>query len=228
MDNPDNQSPINPLPPVIVALFLLIVGIELAFALGSRGLVGGPSAVGWRLAALQKYAFSGDIFDWMLANGIWPVEHVIRFVTYLFVHGNFTHAAFAGVMLLALGKMVGEVFSALATLTVFVVSGIVSAFAFGLILDGPEPLFGAFPGVYGLIGAFTFLLWTKLGQIGANQIQAFRMIGFLIGIQLLFGVLFGGNLHWVADIAGFVAGFAMSFFLVPGGWNRIRNAMKRD
>ncbi|WP_372885849.1 rhomboid family intramembrane serine protease [Shimia sp.] len=228
MSQPENQNAVNPLPPVVVALFLLILGIEAAFALGSRGLIGGPEAVGWRLTALQKYAFSSDIFDWMLANGVWPAEHAIRPVTYLFVHGSFTHAVFAGVMLLALGKMVGEVFSALATLAVFLVSGIFGALAYGLILSGPAPLFGAFPGVYGLIGAFTFLIWVRLGQIGANQARAFRMIGFLIAIQLLFAVLFGGTKDWVADIAAFVAGFLLSFLMVPGGWARIRDHIRHD
>lgn len=228
MSHPDNQSPINPVPPVIVALFLFIVVIELAFTLGARGMIGGPEAVGWRLAALQKYAFSGDIFDWMLANGVWPIEHVMRFVTYLFVHGNLTHTVFAGALLLALGKFVGEVFSPLATLLVFILSGIFGAVIFGLILNSPAPLFGAFPGVYGLIGAFTFLLWTRLGQIGANQARAFSMIGFLIGIQLLFGILFGGNQDWVADIAGFAVGFAISPVLIPGGWKRIRDRLRHD
>lgn len=49
---------VNPLPPVVVALVLFIMGVELAFTLGARGLVGGPTAVGWRLDALQSYAFS--------------------------------------------------------------------------------------------------------------------------------------------------------------------------
>ncbi|WP_127112747.1 rhomboid family intramembrane serine protease [Shimia sediminis] len=228
MSNPDHQSPINPLPPVVVALFLVIIGIEVIFTLGARGIIGGQEAIGWRLAALQKYAFVGEIFDWMLIEGQWPFEHVMRTATYLFVHGNFTHAAFASVLLLALGKMVGEVFSALATLTVFLLSGMFGAVIFALILDSPAPLIGAYPGVYGLLGAFTFLLWTRLGQLGENQARAFTLIGFLVGIQLLFGLIFGGNASWVADVAGFACGFLMSFFLVPGGWARIRSYMRRD
>ena len=228
MSDPDLQSPINPLPPVVVALFLVIVGIEVAFTLGTRGVIGGQEAIGWRLAAIQKYAFVGEIFDWMVEQGVWPLEHMIRTVAYLFVHGNFTHAAFSGVLLLAMGKMVGEVFSQWATLAVFLLSGIFGAVAFALVLNSPAPLIGAYPGVYGLIGAFTFLLWTRLGEIGANQARAFTLIGFLIGIQLLFGLIFGGNATWVADVAGFTIGFLMSFFLVPGGWARIRTRMRRE
>ena len=226
---PEHSNPINPLPPVVVALFLLIAGIEVVFTLGARGIVGGPDAIGWRIAAIQRYAFSDEIFSWMLGNNIWPVEHVIRTVTYLFVHGSFTHAAFAGVMLLALGKMVGEVFSAVATLAVFVLSGIAGALGYALFLDVDQPLLGAFPGVYGLIGAFTFLLWVRLGQLGANQARAFSMIGFLLGIQLLFGLLFGSNKDWVADVSGFATGFLLSFVLAPGGWQHLVSKLrKRD
>lgn len=229
MSQPEHSHPINPLPPVVVALFLLIAGIEIVFTLGAQGVVGGPAAIGWRVSALQRYAFADEIFSWMLVNNIWPVEHVIRTVTYLFVHGSFSHAAFASVMLLALGKMVGEVFSGVATLAIFVLSGIAGALGYALILEASQPLFGAFPGVYGLIGAFTFLLWTRLGQLGANQARAFTMIGFLLGIQLLFGLLFGGNKDWVADVCGFAAGFLMSFVLAPGGWQHlVEKLRKRD
>ena len=43
------------------------------------------------------------------------------------------------------------------------------------------------------------------------------LIGFLLGAQLLFGLIFGGTADWVADLAGFGAGFGMSFVVGPGG-----------
>ena len=78
MSHPDDQSPVNSLPPVVTALFLLLVGVEAALWLGSKGIVGGPTAVGWRLDAIQRYAFAPDIFDWMIANGVFPPEHMLR------------------------------------------------------------------------------------------------------------------------------------------------------
>ncbi|WP_101067671.1 rhomboid family intramembrane serine protease [Roseovarius salinarum] len=222
MTPPEPQHPVNPLPPVIAALFLVIMGIETAFMLGSRGIVGGPEAVGWRQGAIQAFGFNADVMDWMLVNGVYPAEHVIRFVSYAFVHGTFTHAIFAGVLLLALGKFVGEVFSQLATLSVFVVSTVVGAVVYGFVAAGQPWLIGAFPGVYGLIGGFTYILWQRLGQMGAQQSRAFTLIAVLLGIQLVFGLIFGGSRDWVADVAGFAAGFALSFFVSPGGWQRMR------
>jgi len=220
-DDPRPQSPVNPLPPVVAALFLLIVAVELAFSAGARGLIGGPGAVGWRQQAIQTYAFNSDIFSWMIQNGIYPLEHVMRLLSFPFLHGGFTHALFSGVLLLALGKFVGDVFSQLAVLAVFILSAMAGAVVYGM-LDPAQPwLIGAFPGVYGLIGAFTFILWVGYGAAGANQFRAFTLIGVLLGIQLLFGLLFDTSNDWVAEVAGFVTGFAISPLLAPGGAARL-------
>lgn len=227
MTHPHNESPLNPLPPVVIALFLVIVGLEVVFNLGARGLIGGPQAVGWRLGTLERFAFSAEIFAWMRESGRWPIEHVMRFVSYPFVHASFTHALFAGVMLLALGKMVGEVMGSLAVLLLFFVSAAGGALVYALLVGSSTPLIGAYPAVYGLIGGFTYLLWLRLGQLGEKQVRAFTLIGFLLVIQLIFGLLFGANAEWVADLAGFVIGFAMSTLLVPGGWAKLVDRLRQ-
>jgi membrane associated rhomboid family serine protease len=219
---------VNPLPPVVAALFLFIMGIEAIFSLGTRGLIGGPEAVGWRLEAIQDYAFSGDILRWMLETGRFPAEHLIRFVSYPFVHGSFTQALFVGVFVLAMGKMVAQVFGSITMLFVFVLSGIGGALAYGLLVNDSYPLIGGFPAVYGLIGAFTYMLWRSLSLVGANQARAFTLIAFLMGMQLLFGLFFETQKDWVADLAGFATGFGLSFFVSPGGWMRLRRGVQRD
>lgn len=221
-------APVNPLPPFVIALFLVIIGVEVAFTLGARGLIGGPDAVGWRSAAIQDYGFNGDIMAWMLENGVWPIEHLRRFVTYAFVHGSFTHALFAGVLLLAMGKFVSDVFRHWAVLVLFLVSTVMGAMVYGLVLRQSPWLIGAFPGVYGLIGGFTYIMWLRLGQMGTNQARAFTLIGVLMGLQLVFGLLFGGNATWVADVSGFATGFLASFVLSPGGWSRLRAKLRHD
>ncbi|MDX1784946.1 MAG: rhomboid family intramembrane serine protease [Roseovarius sp.] len=226
MRSPETESPLNPLPPVVMALFLAIIGIEIAISLGTRGIIGGPGAIGWRQAAIQDYAFNSQVMQWMWTNGRYPPEHLVRFVTYPFVHGDFTHALFAGVMLLAMGKFVGEIFSGWAVLAVFVSSSILGAAFYAAFVVDPPWVYGAFPGVYGLIGAFTYLLWLKLGELGARQTQAFALIGLLMGAQLLFSLLFGANMRWLADVAGFGAGFALSFFVSPGGWRKIHQRLR--
>jgi membrane associated rhomboid family serine protease len=228
MSSPPNTSPVNPISPVVVVIFIVMLLVELAFTLGNKGMIGGPQAVGWRAAAVQGYGFNGAIFDWMVENNRWPVEHLLRFVSYLFVHGTFTHMLVGGVMLLALGKFVGEVFAWWAVLVVFFGAGIGGAAVWGYFLNDPGYLIGAFPGVYGLIGGFTFILWLRLGQSGDNQMRAFVLIGFLMAIQLIFGMLFGARTDWLADLAGFFWGFALSFVVSPGGWSRLRAKLRHE
>lgn len=225
---PSEPSPVNPLPPVVWALFFLVAGIEVIFQAGESGFVGGREAIGWRVEALQRFGFSGTAFDWMLANGRWPMEHVQRFFTYLFVHNHLTATVFSGVMLLALGKLVGEAMGQLAVVILFFGGALFGSIVFGLVTN-QQWLWGAFPGAYALIGGYTYLMWIRLGQKGEDQRRAFTFIGFLMGIQLFFSVFMESGLDWIADIAGFACGFALSTVVIPGGFQRlIERIRQRD
>ncbi len=213
-----NAPPVNPLPPVVVALSLAIFAVEVLFQAGSAGLIGGPEAIGWRNEALEKYGFYEPLFNWMVENRTIRWDYAYRVFTYPFVHGSFTHMIFAAVFILALGKMVGEIFSAWAMLAIFFGASLVGAIAYGLAWDTRIMLFGAFPAAYGFIGAFSYLLWTRLAGQGQSGLPAFGLIGFLMALQLLWGLIFGSNGDWVADLAGFATGFALSFVVSPGGW----------
>lgn len=227
MTHPHDQSPVNPLPPVVIALAVFLIGIELVFVAGNSGLVGGPEAAGWRISTIENWGFREPLFAWMVENGRYPLKDMARFVTYPFLHLSFTHLLFVLVFLLALGKMVGEVFSAFAFLVVYFGSAIVGALVYWLVWDTNVVLFGGYPAVYGLIGAYTFILWAELGATGGNQLSAFRIIAFLLGIQLIFSLLFGPGLNWVSEVAGFVAGFGLSFLVSPGGWTRVVQRLRQ-
>lgn len=227
MNQDHNAPPLNPLPPIVWLLALPMVAIELAVSLGANGVVGGANAVGWRLEMLQRYAFAPDYARQLWETSQFPLEALVRFVSYPFVHGSMTHALFAVVILLAMGKFVGEIFRWWALLVVFVGSSIAGGAAYMAVPEIHAPLFGAYPPVYGLIGAFTFLLWVRLAGTGVNQFRAFTMIGFLLAFQLVFGVLFGGGWDWVADIAGFAAGFFLSFVVSPGGFGRVADRLRQ-
>jgi rhomboid protease GluP len=74
---------------------------------------------------------------------------MLRFLTYPLIHGGFVHAAFVVVFILAIGKMVAEVFSPLAFVAIFWVSAVFGALAYVLLLDSPFPLIGGYPGSTG-------------------------------------------------------------------------------
>jgi rhomboid protease GluP len=222
-----NVSPFNALPPIVVALAVVIGGIELMFQAATAGLLGGQGGIGWRLAAMEDYAVLDAVWHWMVSTGQFPVEHLVRFVTYPLIHGGFVHAAFVVVFILALGKMVAEVYSVIAFLAVFWISAIAGALGYVVLMGSDYPLVGGYPGVYGLIGAFTFLMWMRAEAEGTGQMRAFGLIGALLGIQLLFGLLNGEFGQVVADFTGFATGLALSFVVSPGGWARMLARMRQ-
>lgn len=220
---PDRTAPpLNPLPAVVWLLALPVVAVEAVLWAGAEGLLGGPQAIGWRLEAIRAVAVLPELFDWMAETGRWPAVHVLRLVVHPFVHTGFTHMLFVLVFLLALGKVVGEVFAPWAVAAVFFFAGAGGAAAYWLLLDDPAPVVGGFPAVYGLIGAFTWLLWMRAGAEGGSRWRAFRLIGVLVALQLVVMLALGGrDMGWVAELAGFATGFMLSFLVSPGGWQRI-------
>lgn len=227
MQEMQDTNPLNPLPPVVLALFLVLIGIEAVLTLAAEGLIGGRQAVGWRIAAINDYAFSPAVWAQVTERGDLSFDMLKRFLSYVFVHSSFTHALFASALLLALGKFVGDVFHAGAVLVVLVAATLAGALAYGLLAPGNVALFGAYPPVYGLIGAFTYLMWLRLGQLGQNQYRAFQLIGVLLGIQLFFALVFGGSPAWIADVAGFAGGLAVSPLVAPGGWQAFMRRMRQ-
>lgn len=221
-----NPPAVNPLPWIVWALALPIIAMEVLLTLGETGLIS-DAARGWRVDALMRFSFFPQFAQVAWIEGSWLPYEPWRLLTYAFVHGGMTNAIFAVVILLALGKMVGEIFSPLAVLTIWVASTVLGGFAYVLLTNEQYPLVGAFPAVYGLIGAFTFLLWVRLAGTGNQQYRAFTLIGMLLAMQLLFGLLFGGGMQWVAEVAGFATGFFASFIVSPGGLNRVMTRLRQ-
>jgi len=218
MSQPTNQPVFHTLPPVVIALAVIIGGLEALFQIGTMGFFEGGEI--WRNVALNDWAFFGQLLDHALATGQYEQNALLRMLTYPLIHVNGTHAVFAVVLLLAMGNMVGSIFRAWAVLVIFFGASITGALVYGLLLDERFPLAGAYPGVYGLIGAYTFLLWVRQVATGGSQYQAFILIGALLGFQLAFALFFGVSHDWVADVAGFAAGFGLSFLVSPGGLAR--------
>lgn len=227
MLDPDHDAPLmNPLPPVVTFIALTIAGLELMFQAAEAGLIGGPPAIGWRIAAITDYGVVPSVFEWMVETGRVPPEHLLRLIAYPFIHGSFMHALLAIVIFLAMGKMVGDVFPALAVIAIFVVASVVGGIAFAFLAPGNPALFGAFPPTYGMMGAYTWMLWVALDHQGENRWRAFTLIGFLMGIQLLFKLIGQGGDDWIADLAGFASGFGLAVVLRPGGLAVLRDRLR--
>jgi len=228
------QSPLNPLPPVVWALVLPMIAMEVVLSAGEGGLVGGPAAIGWRLEAVQRFGFSPQYMRQMIEVWQFPLDGLSRLVTYPVVSMSSSTTLFIVVITLALGKFVGEVFRWWAILMLFFGSTVLGALAYAAVPGTAMPLLGGYPGVYGLIGGFTFVLWRRQKLLGQSQLRAFQLIGFLLAFRMVFGVgsvliygpQAGTGFDWVAELVGFVVGFLLSFVVSPGGWRYWREKIR--
>lgn len=215
MFDPDADAPlVNPLPVVVVVLALVMGVAELAFQLGETGIIGGPRAIGWRGSIASTFGFSGNVAIWMWETRQFPLEHLMRFVTYPFVHVGFGDALFGVVFLLALGKFVGERVNTGAFLVIYFGSAFLAAVGNAVFLGPQGALLGADAPNYGLIGAFTWILIGDVRNEGEGPLKAFRLIGGLAVLHVIFYFVFGGN-SWLPRGVGAMAGFAICAILRP-------------
>ncbi len=228
LDPNHNASPVNSVPPLIVSLVVVIGLIELAFQAGHAGLVGGVQAVGWRAEAQIGYGFAGLLLDRMWLTGSFDLDTIKRIATYSFIHINAMHAVFACVMLLAMGKFVGERVSSGALIVVLLAAMIAGAVSYAVFTDTKVVLIGAYPMVYGLLGTFTCILFVAYEDAGENRIKAFQLIAFLLAFRLVFSLIGAEpGMEWIAELFAFAVCFVLSFALIPGGRARVAMVLAR-
>ncbi len=224
-----NASPLNPLPGVVWLLLLAIIGIEAVVWAGGAGFIGGQQAVGWRVEAIQRFAFSSAIQDFMLQNMRFPTPHILRYVSFSFIHAAPMHALFGAVLVAALGKSVAQSFGPLRFLLLVLLAPVFGAAVFGLFTSANSLgwLFGAMPMAFALVGGFTWLKWREAAGDVVKQRRAFGMIGILLAARLGFGLFAEAGPAWMAEVVSFAFGFAGSaLFLGSGSWARLRARLR--
>lgn len=219
---------VNPIPAAILVIFSGIILVEATLFFGFLGLSGNPGLAAERLFLIQNYGVPPNLVNWMFETDNFSVEILLRFLIYPFINLSSLSVVFALVLLLALGKMVGEVLSASSVILIWVLSTSCAAFFYSISVVNGQILVGSYPGVYGFVGAYTFVSWITLRLAKKkNQSQAFSLIVALMSVQLIFSFLFGTGELWIADFAGFVVGFFTSFFLIPGGARAAISILRR-
>jgi len=218
-----NAAPLNPLPGLVWAGVLAMVATEAVLWLASAGMIGGAQGIGWRMQAIQRFAFSAELQGWMLETGRAPLEHLWRYATFSFVHGQLAQTALSLVLFAAMGKYLGERLGTLKLALLMAVPPVFGAVVFGAVV-GSDPLgwlFGALPMIFGLIGAFTFIRWQG-ATTALEARKAFGLIVVLMLARLGMGLMVEIGHGWIADVTAFGAGFALAATMQPGFWQRLR------
>ncbi len=221
------QAAFNPVSPIVVMLVLAMVGIELVFQAAERGLIGGPMAESWRIEMMRFFGFHKAVFDHIVQGGDVEPKVVWPFLSYLFIHRSFMQMLIVSALILAMGKMISEMFSGLAVLVLFVVCGLAGAFAFGLLSKaGGFPLAGAYPVFYGFIGTYTWIQIYELRAQGVSILPAFGAVGMFVVFRSGFALIYGVPNDWMADLTGLLTGFLLAYLLAPDGKDRIRRWLR--
>ncbi len=133
---------------------------------------------------------------------------------HMFLHNDFMHLVMNAFMLLAFGAFVERARGMVGFFLLFFFCGWVGAIAEYLVTasDGVSFLYGASGGVFGMMGAATWLL---LPRFGARKVFAFA--GVMLGLNLVIALTPLGNLltggeasiSWAAHMAGFLLGVVL-------------------
>lgn len=225
MEQPRENKPqaFNHVSPIVLVLVAALLLVEVVLQAGERGLIGGPSALGWRLELVRNFGFHKAVFDHVLSGGNIEGKVVWPFLSYIFVHRSFAHMLIATALILGMGKLISDRFSGLAVVVLFGACGLAGALAFGLFsAPGGFPLTGAYPVFYGFIGTFTWIRISDLRQQGKNILPAFNAVGMFVVFRSAFALMYGLSNSWMADLAGLITGFLLAFLLAPNGKDRIK------
>jgi membrane associated rhomboid family serine protease len=204
---PEPKPPREPfinLPPITKYLLILILAIHLVitFLISQEDL-------GW------------VIFNLGFTPAMWTGQSPYPFdiyaavspLTYIFLHGGWTHILMNCAMLMAFGAGIEQWMGARKFLIFFILCGILAIIAETIIHPfSINPVIGASGALSGLFAAVLILLQSQ-GKLPTGKYGIWPFAAFWVGISLLFGLiggsLAGGQIAWAAHLGGFIAGFLL-------------------
>jgi len=156
-------------------------------------------------------------------GSIW--DKAVPFVSYMAIHGDWSHVGINCLWLLAFGPIVARRFGAPLFLLFFLVCGVAAALLF-LAFDwgGSDPVVGASGAISGLMAAGIRLLpgrtpWGRPGEGPMAPLFSRQVLGFsavwmvmnvLVGVWGLGMAPAGQAIAWQAHLGGYLAGLALA------------------
>lgn len=202
------QTPQTPLPRSLVALVLVMAGLELVFQAAEIGLAGDG---GLRYRVYAAGAFWASLFHGV--EPLFSLQPVTMFVSHAFLHGGLLHLAMNSAILLGLGRLVGERYGDGTILPLFLLSAIAGGVAFVLINASDVPMVGASGAVFGFLGVWTIWDWYRHRAHGVSPRPVVTRAVVLLLVNVLFFFGFGGSIAWEAHLGGYAAGLLAGWWL---------------
>jgi membrane associated rhomboid family serine protease len=174
---------------------------------------------------LYPLRYSRAFLESHMANPGTLWERAIPFVSYIGLHGNWTHLVINCLFLLAFGPIVARRFGTVLFFLFFLVCGVVAALCYlALNWGSPVPVVGASGAISGLMAAAIRMLpgqapWVQQGEaplapLLSRQILVFTALWVAVNLMTAFtGFGLGGEgglIAWQAHLGGFLAGLLLS------------------
>lgn len=180
----------------------------------------------WTLAALLSIVYGADLASggWIFLHGKRDVHYFFmrpephRYVTSLFLHGNWLHLLLNSLSLVVLGVLVEEVVGWWMVVFCFLWTGVVGNLLAGWL--GPSAAgVGASGGIAGIFGMLVVLSIRRIYPATREQ-MLMMLVVFLLSAGMAFGPLPIDN---YAHLGGFLAGAGLGLFarrggMHPAGW----------
>lgn len=197
---------------VLIVLVLVCVIIEMILQGADFGLWGSPR---WRGLVYQNGGFWRGLLDNWQPN--YAAQPAVMFASYGFLHGGFIHLLVNMITLVSLGRLVIERVGQWRFALIYALSLLGGAMGFALLSTAVQPMVGASGALFGLAGVLTGWEYTarRLAREGVGPVL--RVIGLLVGLNVVMYLAMGGNLAWETHLGGFLAGWA------AGWWVRERD-----
>ena len=202
-----------------IALAVLIAVPELLFFFADRsfGLLD-AGADELRRQAVVSFGFWPGQIHGQLESGSFGLNGLTVFVSYPLVHLSAVNAIFSILFILVVLRLLSGILRQSHCLMVFFGSAALGALAYYFLSGSDFPLMGASPGFLGLFGVAAAVAVMaggpggnpSIGRVGRTMLI---LPALLIGFEIVASLLFGGRGRWVADLAGFAAGFLAAPFI---------------
>lgn len=198
----------------LIAIAGLVALPELVLVLADLGVIGSTR---WRPLAYQYGGFWAGLLHGWRPN--FAAQPATMFLSHAFLHAGPGHMIGNLGALLAVGPVVLGRFGTRGLLAIYAAAVLGGGLAFGLMSASPAPMVGASGGIFGLVGAWTWMQGSDRARDGAGPgaVMA-RGLGIMAGLALLnlaMWLLAGGVLAWETHLGGFLAGLGMAALLAP-------------
>lgn len=167
----------------------------------------------WIISDVLNLTIGNLIYNWGVGLNLLIFEGQFwRLITATFLHADMSHALFNSISLVLFGPALERLCGKMKFLFIYLGAGIIGNIASLFFLHPLQPHLGASGCIYGLFGAYLFIIYKRPHLIDPQSRQIVLTI-FIIGIVMTF---IQPNINIYAHLFGALGGYLLSPIVIKG------------